>query len=494
MRKRFEQQLSVDITPIPLVQVPDYKRDELPPVLKALQYIFTNQELNEQVFSILEEAILSKKKKTGRVGMDLWHILVLGVVRSTLDADYDRLLHIANYDKLVRQIMGIESNDLFREIKQIPYTTLKDNVSLLDAATIDRINTIIVKAGHQIVKKKEEKLKVKADTYVLESNVHFPSDISLLWDAGRKCVSTIMSFEKKTNLEGWRKNKFWYRSLKNQFRDLSKACQSGGPKKEENVKSKAREYLRIARSLETKLAGSKEILFEQATDIKSLITLMGLEYYHNMLSKHINLVERRLIKGEKIPHKEKIFSIFEPHAEFIKKGKANNKVEIGHNILVATDQFQFILTHKVVEDQADVQLCVPLADKLCSLYSEESFESISLDKGFWNKENKEMLQLVFDKVVMPKKGKKNQAQQEEESTKEFKKLRNNHSAVESNINCLEHHSLNRCPDKGKPGFIKYSSLGVLAYNLHNLGKILISQQEMKLQKEQQRKERLRKAA
>ena len=221
---------------------------------------------------------------------------------------------------------------------------------------------------------------------------------------------------------------------------------------------------------------------------------MQLDYYHNMLTKHIDLVERRLIKGEIIPHDEKLFSIFEPHAEWIKKGKANNKVEIGHNILVATDQFEFILTHRVIQKQADIKLPIPLADKLSSLYGEQSFSSISFDKNFGNKENKEFLQLFFETVVMPKKGKKNKTEQEEESTKEFKKLRNKHSGIESNINCLEHHSLNRCPDKGKRGFIKYTALGVLAYNLHNLGKILITQHEKQLQKEQLRKERLRKAA
>ena len=68
-------------------------------------------------------------------------------------------------------------------------------------------------------------------------------------------------------------------------------------------------------------------------------------------------------------------------------------------------------------------------------------------------------------------------EQEEESSKEFKKLRNEHSAIESNINSLEHHGLNRCPDKGKKGFIKFTALGVLSYNLHRLGMVLLSQKE-----------------
>jgi transposase, IS5 family len=487
MRKKFEQQFSVDIVPISEIKIPDYKRHELEPVLIGLQFIFTNQELNQQVFSILEDSILSGKKKTGRTGMDLWRILVLSVVRMTLDADYDQLWDIVNHHKLVRQIMGIESTNGFREQKIIPYTTVRDNASLLDEATIDKINTLVVKAGHQIVKKKEEKLKIKVDTYVMESNVHFPSDISLLWDAGHKCIKIIMASEKEFNLEGWRKSKLWYRKLKNQFRNLSTTCQSGGKEKEKNVKAKAKEYLRLARKLHDKVAESKETIYNCLTLTSELVRLMQLDYFHSMLTKHIDLVERRLIKGEIIPHEEKLFSIFEPHAEWIKKGKANNKVEIGHKILVSTDQYGFMLIHQVIEKQADVNLSIPLSDKLFSIYGEQSFYSMSFDKGFWKKEHKELLQLYLEKVIMPKKGNKNKIEQEEESTKEFKKLRNNHSGIESNINCLEHHGLNRCPDKGKKGFIKYAAIGVLAYNLHRFGMVLINQQEKRLQKEQLRK-------
>ena len=270
----------------------------------------------------------------------------------------------------------------------------------------------------------------------MESNVHFPTDISLLWDAGRKSTKIIMDFEKEFNLEGWRKSKFWLRSMKNQFRDLSKTCQSGGKDKEKNEKIKAKEYLRLARQLNDKILKSKEIIYEGLTDMQSLIALMALDYYHSMLIKHIDLVERRLIKGEIIPHEEKLFSIFEPHAEWIKKGKANNKVEIGHNILVATDQFDFMLTHKVIEKQVDVNLSIPLADELFLLYGEESFYSISFDKGFWKKEYKELLQLNFEKVIMPKKGSKNKIEQAEESSKEFKKLRNKHSGIETVWNIM----------------------------------------------------------
>ena len=71
--------------------------------------------------------------------------------------------------------------------------------------------------------------------------------------------------------------------------------------------------------------------------------------------------------------------------------------------------------------------------------------------------------------MIPKKGKLSEKDKERQSTKEWKKLAHKHSAIESNINCLEHHGLNRCPDKGHQAYCRYTGLGVLAYNLHKIG-------------------------
>ena len=112
MRQRFEQQISLGSELISDVKFPLRSRDELPPVLKALQYIYITPEMNEKVFSLLENKVCKGKKKTGRPGMDLWHILVLAVVRHTLDTNWDRLEHLANYDLLTREILGIHITKL----------------------------------------------------------------------------------------------------------------------------------------------------------------------------------------------------------------------------------------------------------------------------------------------------------------------------------------------------------------------------------------------
>jgi hypothetical protein len=139
----------------------------------------------------------------------------------------------------------------------------------------------------------------------------------------------------------------------------------------------------------------------------------------------------------------------------------------------------------VVKKQADVSLSIPLAERLLSRYGEGVIESISFDKGFYKKENKELLSLYIPAVIMPKKGKKNKAEQEEESSKTFKNLRHKHSAIESDINRLEHHGLDSCPDKGLDAFKRYCALGVLAANLHKLGNVL--QEKARKQCEKSRK-------
>ena len=84
--------------------------------------------------------------------MELWHKLVLSAVRLGLDADYDRLDDFANHHKLIRQILGVETT--FGEGKIFSRQSIKDNVSLLDEETITRINEVVVRAGHKLVKKK----------------------------------------------------------------------------------------------------------------------------------------------------------------------------------------------------------------------------------------------------------------------------------------------------------------------------------------------------
>ena len=471
MRQRFEQQTTMGITPISEARFRLRSRDELPPVLKALQHIFMTAELNEKIFVLLENKICSGKKKTGRQGMDLWHILVLAVVRNTLNTNWDRVEHTANNDKLVRQIMGVDSNEWGAEEIEFAYQTIIDNVSLIDEDLLYQINEIVVSHGHDLLKKKEgEGLKLKTDSYAVETNVHFPTDLNLLWDSLRKSLDMIEKLMKKQEVQGWRKLKSIRSQLKSIYRSTSRKVFNGGNISSEHKKKSVKEYLKQAKNINKRL---NEIEINPF-DPSSMVIMQALISYQKYSEKFIDQIDRRLLKSETIDATEKIFSIFEPHTEWISKGKLHPNVELGKLLLITTDQFQFIVDYKLMPYEKDPSQVEPLCQRIKTKFPQTEILSHSFDKGFYSKVNYNTVrEKLTSQVIMPKKGKKNKVEQERESDKQFKKLRNKHSAVESNINMLEHHGLNRCPDKGLKGLNEYVGLSILAYNLHILGNHLM---------------------
>jgi hypothetical protein len=474
MRQRFDVQLALGQTPIERVHIPLKSRDELPPILAGLQWIFQTPEINAQIFALLEAKVLAGKKATGRPGLALWQVLVLGVVRLGLDCDYDRLEDLANHHTLLRQILGVPPLPGPSE-KPFHYKTLSENVCHLDEEVLAQINAIIAQAGRGVFKKKEtaEPLRAKADSYVLETNVHFPTDINLLWDAQRKCLDLIVPLMSRHELPGWRKAKAWRRKLKSQMVGLTRLGQGGGPQKEKRRRVAAQEYVAESYRLEQKVFAAVSLLPAPQT-IVEIVQRTTLDYFHTLLIKQLDLVERRWLRVEKIPHAEKIFSLFEPHTEFIKKGKLFPPVELGHKLLLTTDQHELILDYRVMDGQPDEKdESIGVADRLLARYGAGNIQSLSFDKGFTREEDRQLLELYIPQVIMPKRGRRNAAEQERESQRRFRALRRRHQAIESDINSLEHHGLNRCPDKGLPGYRRYVGLGVLAYNLHRIGKRLL---------------------
>ena len=484
MRKRFEQQtqlgrLLIQDTPITTAK----RTGALPKLCAALKEIFVTPKWNEKVFEILEKKILSANNHTGRRGMDLWQLFVLSQVRLCQNISYDDLHHVANNDLLIRQLLGIEATIGF-ERPTISYQNIIDNVGLLHDKTVRELNEIIVDFGHGVFKKKEEEaLRLKTDSFVVESNVHFPTDYNLLWGSARKCLDMIFKLVDKHNVPGWRKLKNWNSRLKNDMRALGKACGSGGKGKEERVKKAAESYLLKANTLLNKIKKEKPS-FAIYSPSDALI-LMELERFMTLLEKHIDLVERRTLKGETIRHEEKVFSIFEDYTELIKKGKRSPSVEFGKNTTITTDQYHLIVDYKVMEHTTDSQIVEELVK---SITCKHTVDSWSFDKGFWSPTNKEVLSENVATVVLPKKGKCSRVESEEEKRSIFKKLRHRHSAVESNINELEHRGLDRCPDKGYEHFKRYVGLAVGAYNLKKIGERLIEQERKRLSQVQRRRQ------
>ncbi|HMP28973.1 MAG TPA: hypothetical protein PKD85_05200 [Saprospiraceae bacterium] len=332
-------------------------------------------------------------------------------------------------------------------------------------------------------KKDDDVLALKSDSFVVKTNIHFPTDYTLLYDSSRKaldCITKIMKRQQTKGfqlLTGWRKQKSWYKTLKIIARTIGTTSKKGGKNKTTDLEKVVQEYITLCSKLNNKLCESIYEVHHQA-DICIGIYVEELKKYMKYQMILMDQLERRIIKKEVIPNEEKIYSIFEPHTEWINKGKLYPNVELGKRLTITTDQYQMIIHHVIMEKQSDSQIVDKLNEEVSTKWKIQSW---SFDKGYYSKENKELLKNEVPEVILPKKGKKNQVEKVEESQKRYKKLRNNHSAVESNINELEYRGLDKCPDKGYDNFKRYIALSVCAYNLHKIGAYMQEVQRVKIE-------------
>jgi len=244
---------------------------------------------------------------------------------------------------------------------------------------------------------------------VFETNVHFPSDLSLAWDCARKCIVLSARLAEFNGLPGWRKTNYWFKTIKGQSRDCGRACRSGGKNKEDRIAQTAQDYLRTLYHIEEKVLKVLDELSDLEPSEELYRKVEELSDYHDLLIKHIFLISDRLIEGRTIAPGEKLYSIFEQHTEWVNKGKSRPNVELGHRLLIATDQYGMIHDYKIMFGGDEAAEVAALADRLIGKIGRGNISSLSFDRGFSSIENRELLELTMPEadIIMPKKGKQN---------------------------------------------------------------------------------------
>jgi hypothetical protein len=485
MRAVQNPQMTIGEIDISQIKFDLKSRDDIPKILRGLQHLYMDIPLRAKIFQLLEAEISpAVSKRNGRPGMELWKIFVCGVVRLDLNEDYDRLHELVNHHDTLRAVLGHgEYNEEYYH-----YQTLVDNVSLITPELLDKINQVVVDGGHALVKKKEsEALRGRCDSFVVETDVHFPTDINLLFDAMRKVITLTAQWCDEREVGDWRQHAYNVRHIKRLMRGAQNKKRSKAKSEEQQKKNETlivkthQEYLDVAGRYLQK-AHDTIAMFEQQgfTGEFDVLKKLEIEGFMQHAARQIDQTERRVIYGEIIPHDEKVFSIFEPHTEWVSKGKAGVPVELGVKVGILEDQHQFILHHQVMQKKTDDQVAVQMVADAKMRFP--GLNACSFDKGFHSPENQLMLKEQLEQVVLPRKGKLSQLARAAEQTEPFVEARHAHSAVESAINALEVHGLDMCPDHGIDGFKRYVALAVVARNIHRIGDILWKREQLREQR------------
>ncbi len=245
------------------------------------------------------------------------------------------------------------------------------------------------------------------------------------------------------------------------------------------------DYLALAQRYLDKAKGTLAVL-EQRGFVSEwdVVKKLEIEGFMAHAERQIDQIRRRVIQGQTIPHDEKVFSIFEPHTEWISKGKAGVPVELGVKVCLLEDQYQFILHHQVMEKQTDDQVTVPMVS--CAKRRFPQLVACSFDKGFHSTANQVALQDHLTLIALPRKGKLSKSAQELEQSADFVRARRAHSAVESAINALEVHGLDVCRDHGITGFKRYVAWAVVTRNIHRIGALLWQQEQQRALRQKNR--------
>ncbi len=275
--------------------------------------------------------------------------------RYGLNADYDRLHELVYHQDTLCQMLG--HND-WTDKTAYELQSIKDNVRLLTPELLDRINHEVVLAGHTLVKKNDQDnllpLMARGDSFVVETNVHFPADFIQLYDVIRKAIEVCAKLSERQKSSQWRQFGYNIRCIKRKLRVVHQLKRSTSKKpekkalKDQQIKLAHRDYLdavdfQLQRAVST---GAELGCFNPRL-------LSQLNHYIAHAEVQMGQIRRRLFNQEIIPHEEKVFSIFQPHTEWVGKGKAGVPVEFGLRVCIIEDQYRFILHHQVMEKVTD---------------------------------------------------------------------------------------------------------------------------------------------
>lgn len=470
MRRAFAAQRRLDGNAPSKVELNLDCRSEIVPILKALQHIYSEALLRDELLELVASDVnQSSQRGRGRQGMDYWQIVVLAAVRLGCNLDYDALQDLAEQHRALRQIMGLGD----WEGGTFDWRRIRDNVCKLRPQTIERINHLIVAAGHQLVPDAAE--TVRADSFVAETNIHYPTEASLIRDGLRKIFHFGVLLAELLCIAGWRQHRHLYRKVKLLCREIDRIAASKGPGYQERLKTTYRELLELADRI-VALAHELRTAAEGKSADPEILALDRELAVFLQRTEQVCGTARRRMQGEQVPNSDKLFSIFEPHTQLYKRGKAGKPLQFGRLALVYEDAAGFVCHYHLPPRDAQDRDIVIEQTRLLQDRLGGRIRSISFDRGFHSPENQTELAKIVEHPCLPIPGKKGERQAEQASV-EFHQSRQQHSGIESTIGALQSgNGLVRSRDRSELGFERYLGLAVLGRNLHVLGKLLIARE------------------
>ncbi|MFW6114234.1 MAG: ISNCY family transposase, partial [bacterium] len=292
-------------------------------------------------------------------------------------------------------------------------------------------------------------------------------------DGLRKVIELSALVAVDLELPGWRQHGHLSKKIKNLHREIARVSASKSPKSAKKLKKL---YAKLLKRTE-RILGRAEKLVQNAiaADLTNLSRVHDIRVYNERIRQVASTAYRRVILGENVPNEDKLFSIFEPHTQLYRRGKAAQENQFGRLAMVCEDGAGLITHHYLMRrNEQDVDVAVPQT-KILQNKLNGAIEEISFDRGYYSDGNEKALKELVQNPCLPKRSVSGYTEQMKDASVRFRAARQRHSGVESAIGALQSgNGAKRCRDRTEMGFERYLCLAILGRNLHVLGKMLIA--------------------
>jgi len=374
------------------------------------------------------------------------------------------IVMFVEYDSYRQVVVRIENSEFLRHFVGLGIQSMMD-FSFLDKAfcvlsdkTWEAMNRVLAQYAKAQEKISPEKLRL--DTTVYETNIHYPTDSSLLWDSFRTLARLLQEIQRELPRLAF-KHRFHTKKVKKLAYFITRNAGSRTQAKKRKVKSTYRTLIGRVRWI-AEVARETLRLLDRAGYEAELLT-----HYVPIVERIIHQADQRVLHSVMLAADEKIYSLFEEHTELLKRGKAGKPIEFGHKVLIAQTGEKFIHHYQVFpKHQEDKELVEPTLKAHKRLF-DAGPDVLATDKGFY--ENmKQIIKLEKDIVTVSicKKGRRNPQEYEREGTEAFKEGQRFRAGCEGSISVLKRvFKLGRCLFKGFKNYAASVGCGIFCHNL-----------------------------
>ena len=426
---------------------------------------------DEQLVATVYEALAKRRPKSrsrGRQATPAEVVLRLMILK-----------HVRNWSYYILE-REVRANLVYRDFTRVGAAKMPDAKTMgrwgraLGPQVIKRVHEQIV----EIARTKEviEGRRMRVDTTVTETNIHHPTDSSLLGDGVRVLTRTMKKITKIAGEVGTKlRNRS--RSVKLRVLDIARAARAKGSQSQEKLKRNYRQLLEsTSRVVGQARQFSKEIAdgIKRSKDIVKQLALEGLRQEIDIMIRRVKQVMKqtraRIFRGD-TRSEGKIFSLFEPSTEIIRKGKAAKPNEFGKIVKLQEAENQIIIDYEVYDRRPnDADLLVPAIEAHQAKLGRTP-HLVAADAAFYSDKNEKAAKMKgVKRVCVPNRSTKSAERKREQKKRWFRQGQKWRTGSEGRVSVTKRrHGLNRCRYKGDDGMKRWVGFGVIADNLINIG-------------------------